>query len=484
MRAGNKGRSLRPRTSPSRNSSLPPESDLAPGEGQEAAEASEAPESADPETLQALRGVKPAESAAEVIASSKITPAEVLAAGEAFSNLGDDEDDEDEVPLAKVEAPVSVKKVEPVVAKKSEPPVVAKKAEEPKKVEPVVVAKKAEPVAVAKKAEPVAAVNAGKKVEPVVVAKKSEPAPVSSQNRKSEPGKAPDAKKADDSAQSQRTPSAEADSRSGNKKKGGKNEGAKAEAKRPATDEVDDSSISAEFFRREGDSLPPMVDAHGEHEDHDDAGRVHALSPATIARQARLRRVVAGVVAFAGVITLAVVGKTLAAGKQPATGMPMKPPVVQEARVEPKPEEKAPPPPVKTAEAVPVAVVAPTASAEVAKVEPDPKADAKAAEDAKKAAEDAKKAEEPKKVEATGGDVKALTKEAESFLNRGNRKDAMVKAHEAIAADPSEAMAYLLLGSALQDSGKWKDGIEAYSECVRNATKGPVNECRAMGGHK
>jgi hypothetical protein len=429
--------------------------------------------SAEPETLQALRGAPAAEPAAEVIAPAKITPAEVLAAGEAFSNLGDDEDDEDEVPQAKVEAPVSVKKVEPVVvAKKSEPPVVAKKAEEPKKVEPVVVAKKAEPIA---------AVNAGKKVEPVVVAKKSEPAPVSSQNRKSEPGKAPDAKKADENAQAQRTPSADADPRSGNKKKGGKNEPAKAEAKRPANDEVDDSSISAEFFRREGDSLPPMVDAHGEHDDHDEAGRVHALSPATIARQARLRRVVAGVVAFAGVITLAVVGKTLAAGKQSATSMPMKPPVVQEAKVEPKPEEKAPPP-VKTTDAVPV--VAPMASAEVAKVEPDPKADAKAAEDAKKAAEDAKKAEEPKKVEASGGDVKALTKEAESFLNRGNRKDAMVKAREAIAADPSEAMAYLLLGSALQDSGKWKDGIEAYSDCVRTATKGPVNECRAMGGHK
>ena len=31
---------------------------------------------------------------------------------------------------------------------------------------------------------------------------------------------------------------------------------------------------------------------------------------------------------------------------------------------------------------------------------------------------------------------------------------------------------------------KWKEGIEAYSECVRTATKGPVNDCRAMGGHK
>jgi len=78
----------------------------------------------------------------------------------------------------------------------------------------------------------------------------------------------------------------------------------------------------------------------------------------------------------------------------------------------------------------------------------------------------------------------ALRKETESLLNRGKTKDAIIKAREAIAADPSDASAYLYLGSALQDSGKWKDGIEAYSECVRNATKGPVNECRQMGGRK
>ena len=46
------------------------------------------------------------------------------------------------------------------------------------------------------------------------------------------------------------------------------------------------------------------------------------------------------------------------------------------------------------------------------------------------------------------------------------------------------AMTYLYLGSALQDSGKWKEGIEAYSDCVRNAKKGPVHECAAMGGRK
>ncbi len=84
----------------------------------------------------------------------------------------------------------------------------------------------------------------------------------------------------------------------------------------------------------------------------------------------------------------------------------------------------------------------------------------------------------------SAADAAALKKETLSLLNRGKTKDAIAKARESIAADPTDATSYLYLGSALQDSGKWKDGIEAYCECVRNSTKGPVNECRAMGGHK
>jgi hypothetical protein len=411
-----------------------------------------------------------------VVAPAKITPAEVLAAGEAFSAEDEEEDEDDEAPPAKVEAPVVAKKAEAapvVVAKKVEPApvVVAKKAEEPKKAEPVAPARKVEEP---KKAEPVAAVKKSEAPQAQAQAKKSE-AP-QSQAKKGEPIKGAVAKKIDENAttlRAERMPAVDEDPRSGNKKKGGKSDAPRADSKRPANDEVDDSSISAEFFRRDGDSLPPMVDAHPDHEDHDEAG-VHVLSAETIARRARLRRVVAGVVAFAAVITLAVVGKTLAAGKQPATSLPMKPTVTQEAKVEPKPEEKVAPPPEKTAAPPPVAAL--SASAAVAKVD-DPKADVKPVEEPKPA-------EEPKKVEPTGGDAKALTKEAESFLNRGNRKDAMAKAREAIAADPTQALPYLLLGSALQDSGKWKDGIEAYSECVRNATKGPVGDCRQMGGHK
>jgi tetratricopeptide (TPR) repeat protein len=100
---------------------------------------------------------------------------------------------------------------------------------------------------------------------------------------------------------------------------------------------------------------------------------------------------------------------------------------------------------------------------------------------AEKAEAEKEKAEAPA---ASAEDASKLKKEALSFLNRGRYKDAIEVSRAAIAADPTDALPYLYLGSALQDTGKWKDGLAAYSDCVRNATKGPVHECRAMGGRK
>ncbi len=287
---------------------------------------------------------------------------------------------------------------------------------------------------------------------------------------------------------------AEAKSAPANKKIAAKD--AEPGSRRPASlravpvldDDLDPSSISSAFFRKDQDSVPPIE----EHEEHDSAP-VPVLSPSTLARRARLRRVVAGVVAFAGVISIAVVGKQVSASKRPVSV------ATAEVKVAPPALEEAKPPPADE----PVKVAAAT---EPAKVDGDPKAAGKPddkvdekkadepakADDAKKA--DEKKADEPAKADdakkaddkpaPSAADADALRKETLALLNRGRTKDAIAKAREAIAADPTDATAYEYLGSALQDSGKWKDGIEAYCDCVRNATKGPVNECRAMGGHK
>jgi hypothetical protein len=261
-------------------------------------------------------------------------------------------------------------------------------------------------------------------------------------------------------------------------------------------EELDTSSVSAAFFRADEDSLPPMVEAP--HEVYvDDRAPAPVLSPETAARRARLRRVVAGVVAFASVISLAVIGKSIAAPRRQATAA-----AAPRAKAAERPEA---PKAAAALIAAPEAKAAESAkAAEPAKVEDEKAAepkDAKAeasAEEATKSAEakkgddekpaDVEKAEEPAKEEAkkapSGGDASALKKETLSLLNRGKNKEAIEKAREAIAADPSDALPYLYLGSALQDSGKWKEGLEAYSSCVRTATKGPVHECRAMGGRK
>ena len=73
-------------------------------------------------------------------------------------------------------------------------------------------------------------------------------------------------------------------------------------------------------------------------------------------------------------------------------------------------------------------------------------------------------------------------KEALKLLERNKFKEAIAMSEAAIAQDPSDALGYLYLGTALQSSGKWADGIAAYSRCVHTATKGPVHECRQSGG--
>ncbi len=262
-------------------------------------------------------------------------------------------------------------------------------------------------------------------------------------------------------------------------------------ARKPEED-LDASGVSAEFFRDDEASLAPTI----ENVPEETTMRV-VLSPAAVARRARFRRVVAGVVAFTGVLALAVIGKSIAAPRKHAAvaavtvAAPAAPlPVVEPPKAEPAAAKVEPPPAAEEkktddAKAEAKADEAPAADEKKAD-DKDAKADDKKADDKKADDKDAKT--DDKKDEAAGepdpAAAKKLQQETLSLLNRGRSKEAIEKAREAIKADPSDAIAYLYLGSALQDSGHWKDGIDAYSECVRNATKGSVNECRVMGGHK
>src|SRR6185437_12263763 len=255
-------------------------------------------------------------------------------------------------------------------------------------------------------------------------------------------------------------------------------------------DELDPSSISAQFFRKDQDSVPPVE----EHDEPEEVVAAPILSPAALARRARLRRMVAGVVACAGVISIAVLGKQVFASKRAQAPMPV---AVMEVKHDPTPPA-APAAPAPQATQKPAAEPQKVAAAETAKADDKKPEDVKAADSAKpddKKPEDAKAADSAKpddkkpedakaddkkdeKPAPSGADADALRKETLSLLNRGREKEAVDKAKELIAADPADANGYLYLGVALQDTGHWKDGVDAYCACVHTATKGPVGDCR------
>jgi hypothetical protein len=505
MRAANRGRSLRPRAS-----QVPPdpfaERDSALPAAEAAATTSEPPEAeaaqarSEPPEAPHDEGVEAAE-AAPVEAPVAASSAARETVREPFVRKADEAPEAPEAPAAKAEAPEApAAKVEAPEAALSDthpsvesplarefakltagttPPVqeevAAFKAEaSPKEASPKIEAPASAPTMRTERGEEPKKVPAPK-VE-VVKARAEEPRKAAPA-RVEEPRKAAKAETPKPAAARAETPKPAAAKKAA-RPKVEEPESVKPASRRPLLeDEMDPSSISAEFFRKDVDSVPPV-------EEHEEAPLQPVLSPVTLARRARLRRLVAGVVGFASVISIAVIGKAVLAAKRTPT--PVQQPVataVQQQVREVEPPKEAVKPPVAEAPKPEVAKVDEPKKAE----EPAAKADDKRAEepaakaDDKKAEEPAAKAEEPAKPAA---DAVALKKETESLLNRGKNKEAIEKAREAIAADPTDAMPYLYLGSALQETGKWKDGIEAYCECVRNATKGPIHECRAMGGHK
>jgi hypothetical protein len=77
--------------------------------------------------------------------------------------------------------------------------------------------------------------------------------------------------------------------------------------------------------------------------------------------------------------------------------------------------------------------------------------------------------------------ARALREESLELLKKSKNREAMVKATAAMEADPTDAMPYLVLGSALQDAGRWREARGAYELCVKNASpRGMVEECHAM----
>jgi len=314
-------------------------------------------------------------------------------------------------------------------------------------------------------------------------------AEVSSKPKKKGRGKNKAANKARDAKAAPKASPAKAAPKASPAKAAPKASPAKATHAHDRAFEDDVSTVSAQFFRAPEDSFAPVVEEH-HHDDHE----IHTLSPATLARRGRLRRGVGIAVGVLGVVVIAVLGRAMLNGNTETSLANAAPPQVEETSVEDKPtidEEPSAPAPdpepaaADDAEETDADADADDADADDADAE-DADADDADAEDADADDADADDADaDDADADAVDGkDAAELQKEALSLLNRGKRKEAIEVGKAAIAADPSQALPYLYVGSALQDLGQWKKGVEAYSECVRHATKGPVHECAAMGGRK
>ncbi len=219
-----------------------------------------------------------------------------------------------------------------------------------------------------------------------------------------------------------------------------------------------------------------------------DAPVTHNLAsdPALVARRARLRRVVAWVLVPAVVVAIVGGAKLVSHAESTRSSTSASPSL---ANVSPRPLTTNP---ARTAEPAaprapaaqdPSPSVALSASAEpqaAGSQEPPVAAAASSAPQAPPAAESASAAPSPATEPAA--DLAATRKQTLKLLNQGKFKDALPLAESALAADPSDATLFLYVGTALEELGRGKEAVAVYSRCVHEATKGPIAECRAVGG--
>jgi hypothetical protein len=243
---------------------------------------------------------------------------------------------------------------------------------------------------------------------------------------------------------------------------------------------ADELSLSSSFFASEPrhlesgrfDSLAPISTRHlgPVAELHfDDADLEHdaeAPSPAQLARQARMRRIVGGVVGTLAITMLGLVAaRPLIAGanaKHPTSG--------------------------PTGYAADVLLAAPGAKPEAAAAQSKatPEKAAPAAPEPEKAAPAAPEpaALEPAKPEPSAEPPAALTQRSVRALERGRRDEAIELATRSIEADPTDALPYLIKGSAFLEKGDMKSARAAFDACMTHAKRGAAYECAAMGGKK
>ena len=77
----------------------------------------------------------------------------------------------------------------------------------------------------------------------------------------------------------------------------------------------------------------------------------------------------------------------------------------------------------------------------------------------------------------------SIVSQANHALVRGETARALTLAHQAVAANPADADAWLTLGAACQASGDSNGAREAYGNCLTRAHTANISECRLLSRH-
>jgi cytochrome c-type biogenesis protein CcmH/NrfG len=77
----------------------------------------------------------------------------------------------------------------------------------------------------------------------------------------------------------------------------------------------------------------------------------------------------------------------------------------------------------------------------------------------------------------------SIVSQANHALRRGATERALALARQAVAANPSDADAWLILGAACQSAGDSAGAHDAYNNCLQRAHTANISECRLLARH-
>jgi hypothetical protein len=196
--------------------------------------------------------------------------------------------------------------------------------------------------------------------------------------------------------------------------------------------------------------------------------QVAIASAAVRARRRYLMRYVAGAVTVAGVIGLAAVVRVTTARDASAAGSPWRASAIAASL---------------HAETValnddPVAPADPPAPSPAADPPAGPADPANPASNTQAAEEQA--AEPPAPPDVSPRAAADAKRDSQRALDRGKVSDAIEAGEESVALDPTDADAWLILGAAYQEKGRYADARRCFETCAEQARRGSRWECRAL----